>query len=157
MGKQGYVHGDYNVICDFSGQKIKRSEARKTWDGLLVKKEFWEPRHPQDFVRGKADKQTVADARPDQQTMHNEATVAAAASKDDTTIDITGGSSLVDGDGIGIVLDNGESHWTVLTDDPTGDVCPMLSEMPGAAAAGNVVYVPGTYYVGTNEVVAGDL
>lgn len=59
--------GDYNIVCDFSGFKIKRSEARKTWDGYLVKKEFWEPRQPQDFVRGKKDNQSVAIARPEQE------------------------------------------------------------------------------------------
>ena len=58
--------GDYNIICDYSGFKIKRSQARMTWDNYLVKKEFWEPRQPQDFVRGRKDNQTVPVARPEQ-------------------------------------------------------------------------------------------
>jgi hypothetical protein len=56
---------DYNVICDRSGFKRKRSECRLTWDGYLVSKEFWEPRQPQDFVRIKADNQAVDIAKPD--------------------------------------------------------------------------------------------
>lgn len=44
-----YREGDYNVICDRSGFKCKRSECRKEWDGKLVYKLFWKPRHPQDL------------------------------------------------------------------------------------------------------------
>ena len=36
-----------------------------TWDGLRVHKDFWEPRHPQDFVRSRPDDQSVRDARPE--------------------------------------------------------------------------------------------
>lgn len=45
------------VICDRSGFAIRESDSRKTWDGLVVAKEYWEPRHPQDFVRARADDQ----------------------------------------------------------------------------------------------------
>lgn len=36
-----------------------------TWDGFFVRKDFWEARHPQDFVRGRKDKQRVPIARPE--------------------------------------------------------------------------------------------
>lgn len=66
MGKADYYsHNDYNVICDRCGFKIKRSMARLTWDHLVVCPEDWEPRHPQDFVRGRKDKQSVPIARPE--------------------------------------------------------------------------------------------
>jgi len=61
-----YIPGDHYVICDYSGFKIRRSEARKMWNGLIVHKRFWEPRHPLDTIRSKRDKQTVADPRPEQ-------------------------------------------------------------------------------------------
>ncbi len=44
-----YREGDYNVTCARSGFKCKRSDCRKEWDGQLVHKLFWKPRHPQDF------------------------------------------------------------------------------------------------------------
>ncbi len=44
-----FREGDHNVICDRSGFKCKRSDCRKEWDGKLVYKLFWKPRHPQDF------------------------------------------------------------------------------------------------------------
>lgn len=56
---RGYKPGDWYIICDYSGFKIRRSEARRTWDGYLVRKDFWEPRQPQDFVRGRRDKISV--------------------------------------------------------------------------------------------------
>lgn len=60
-----YKHCDYNVVCDYSGFEFKRSECRYTWDGLLVYKKYWEPRHPQDYVKSRGDKQTVPDSRPE--------------------------------------------------------------------------------------------
>ena len=55
MGDTYYKAGDWSVICDYSGFKCKRSECRRTWDGNIVRKDFWEARQPQDFVRGKID------------------------------------------------------------------------------------------------------
>lgn len=44
-----FREGDYNVVCGRSGFKVKRSDCRKEWNGLLVDKRFWKPRHPQDL------------------------------------------------------------------------------------------------------------
>ena len=51
--------GEHNFICDRDGFKYKSSEMRKEWNGLRVHKSNFEPRHPQDFVRGKSDDQSV--------------------------------------------------------------------------------------------------
>lgn len=64
----GYRPGNHWVVCDRCGFDIRASEARETWDGLVVCPEDWEPRHPQDFVRGREDKQAAEDPvrpRPD--------------------------------------------------------------------------------------------
>lgn len=61
-----YVPGDWYVICDRTGFKRLASKCRRTWDGLYVRNESWEARHPQDFVRAKKDDQTVPIARPRQ-------------------------------------------------------------------------------------------
>jgi hypothetical protein len=60
-----YRAGDHLVLCDRCGFKMYASQTRKTWDGLRVCEKDWEPRHPQDFVRGKVDKQAVTDPRPE--------------------------------------------------------------------------------------------
>ena len=59
--------GDWNAICDECGFKFKASELRKRWDGYMVCPKDWEVRHPQDFLKGRKDDQTVAWTRPEQE------------------------------------------------------------------------------------------
>lgn len=43
---------------------MRVERTRGQWDGLQVDERFWEPRQPQDFVRGVPDRQNVGIARP---------------------------------------------------------------------------------------------
>lgn len=55
----------WKAICDRCGFERMNSDLRKEWTGLMVCKDTcWEARHPQDFVRGKPDKQTPPWVRP---------------------------------------------------------------------------------------------
>ena len=66
MGKADhYRHNSFNRICDRSGFKVKAGDTRMEWTGHIVRKSGWEPRHPQDFMRGKLDKQSVPHPRPE--------------------------------------------------------------------------------------------
>jgi hypothetical protein len=65
MADYDFVPGDYNVICDRCGFKVRASQTRMTWDNLRVCDRDWEPRHPQDFKRGKVDKQHISNPRPE--------------------------------------------------------------------------------------------
>lgn len=66
--------GQWNAICDRCGFEYKSPSLRREWTGLMAcsgsgTNECWEKRHPQDFVRGKADKQNpgwVRSEPPDQ-------------------------------------------------------------------------------------------
>ena len=60
-----YDRGDWAVLCDACGRKMKASDLRQRWDGLKVCNEDWEPRQPQDFVRGVADYQAPPWTRPE--------------------------------------------------------------------------------------------
>ena len=52
MGRADYLKlGSWNACCDRCGRKRKGDELKKTWNGLWVCPEHWEPRHPQDFVK----------------------------------------------------------------------------------------------------------
>lgn len=62
-----FTPGLWKVICDRCGREYKSDEVRKEWDNLMVCKDCWEPRQPQDFVRGVADIQTPPFTRPEQQ------------------------------------------------------------------------------------------
>lgn len=43
-----YIPGDNWGICAECGMKFRMSELRKRWDGFLVCRKDWEPRHPQE-------------------------------------------------------------------------------------------------------------
>lgn len=58
---------DYNVTCDFSGFVCKKSETRKMWNGMIVRKDFWEPRHPQDFIPAVPEAAAPLDVRVEQE------------------------------------------------------------------------------------------
>jgi hypothetical protein len=46
--------------------KALSNERTKQWNGFVVRRRSAEPRHPQEFVRSRADKQTVLLPRPPQ-------------------------------------------------------------------------------------------
>jgi len=52
----GYIPGDHWMECDICGFDYRYSQMRPNWRGQWVCKKDWEPRHPQDFVRGREDK-----------------------------------------------------------------------------------------------------
>ena len=65
-GADFYARGSFNRICDRCGRKRKAYMTEKEWTGLIVCRDTcWEPRHPQDFLKGFADKQSVPDPRPE--------------------------------------------------------------------------------------------
>lgn len=60
-----YDRGDWKAVCDSCGREFKASQLRKRWDSLMVCEDDWEPRQPQDFVRGVADNQAPPWTRPE--------------------------------------------------------------------------------------------
>lgn len=71
-----YADGQYNFICDQCGKKYKSSQMMKQWDGLITCKRCYDPRNPQDFVRGVQDNQSVPIARPDSDPTFSESAQA---------------------------------------------------------------------------------
>ena len=69
-----------NAICDICGRKLPLDELRKQWDGLMVCREDWSPRHPQLSVRGRVDTQGVRrNLRPEPADVFIEPTVTTPA------------------------------------------------------------------------------
>ena len=159
MGRADYWKpGDYNALCDRCGLKFKRSELRYTWDRLLVCDKCWEPRHPQDFVRGRKDIQRVPDARVDTQTMQNTTTLSSGASQHDTTLSLTSVSGMYSGTSLGIALDSSVIQWTFITAAPSGSNVTINDPLWGDAASGNTVYLStGTRFLTATEATATNL
>jgi hypothetical protein len=66
MGRFDYYEaGSWDVRCDECGFKYKAEGLRLRWDGFMVCERCWEPRQPQDFVRGIVDQQAPPWTRPD--------------------------------------------------------------------------------------------
>ena len=138
-----YVPHDYWMICDRCGGKYRYSEMREEWTGLMVcTRGCWEPRHPQDYVEGVEDDPTVAIARPDTANAMGQTTLSGAAAQWASSFDLTSVSGLSDKDPIGITLDSGVVHWSFLDGDPSGSTVTIGDSLPGAAASGNVAYLP---------------
>ena len=62
--------GKWNAICDRCGFEYKSDQLRLEWTNLRTccgpgTNECWEPRHPQDFVKGKPDRQAPPWVRPE--------------------------------------------------------------------------------------------
>ena len=58
--------GSWNAICDRCGQQHKAEQLRREWTGLRVCRSCWEPRHPQETLRAKPDRQAPPWTRPQQ-------------------------------------------------------------------------------------------
>ena len=83
-----YVKGQWDVICDRCGHRYKNVQLRREWTGLMVctghdTADCWEPRHPQDMVRGVADRQAPPWTRPEPEPIYT--SVAGDVSEDDLT------------------------------------------------------------------------
>lgn len=48
-----FRRGDWNAICDRCGFEYRASELRRDWRGLMLCKEDFEPRHPQELIRAR--------------------------------------------------------------------------------------------------------
>lgn len=65
MGREFYYKpGSFYRICDRTGFAIRAERTQMEWNNLIVDRRVFEPRQPQDFVRGVNDDQTVPYARP---------------------------------------------------------------------------------------------
>jgi len=53
MRNNYFVSGDWNIICDVCGWKIKASDTKHRWDGRITCRKCWEPRHDADFIKAR--------------------------------------------------------------------------------------------------------
>lgn len=68
MGRADFwKRGQWKAICDVCGQAYHSNQLTERWDGLMCCPQDWNPRQPQDFVRGVIDRQYVPWSRPDVQ------------------------------------------------------------------------------------------
>lgn len=65
MSRWAYRPGDYYIVCDTCGERFYRSECQIDHDGYLVCKTCFDPQHPQERIRVKAERSVPKDPRPE--------------------------------------------------------------------------------------------
>lgn len=137
-----YVPGDFYRICDRCGFKMRASQTFRTWDNLYVCVEDFETRHPQDFVRGRKDRQVAPNARPEPLDtligpLHT--TLTAAASAGAILLNVESSTRFLTADVIGIMLANGDAERRVVFTAPSATSIQVTVPLTGPALAGAVI------------------
>ena len=139
-----YIAGDYWQICDECGRKIRNSQSRKRWDGLIVCPADWEPRHPQEVLHDTPNEhQSVQDARPrpESNQLYIATKVATAAVPGDTTVVVDSIANIADGDSITVQLDGGGQLITTVNGTPSSSTITITDALTDFVSVDNAVIV----------------
>ncbi len=60
-----YKSGDWNVVCPVCGFHYKSGELKRRWDGVMVCRDDWEPRHPLDLIKAPSPEQAIPWSSPE--------------------------------------------------------------------------------------------
>lgn len=140
--RDDYRPGDYWRICDRCGFKVRASQTRKEWTGQIVCLNDFEERHPQDFVRGRKDHQTVPDPRPegtDNVIGPLMTTTTAAAVAGATSVLVESTVRMASGDRMGIALSSGDIHFCTLLTVASSTQFTLTPALQSAVASGAMV------------------
>ena len=116
------------------------------WNGLIVDQNVWEPRQPQDLVRGVPDIQSVPDARPLGQNIYVgpiSVQTTADAVIGQTTIPVQTTFGFYQGAQVGCMtdLDNGTVFFTTIASPPSGFNLVLSQGLPYSMASGNLITI----------------
>lgn len=143
MGRHYHFRlGSFYRADDRTGFPQRAEHTRAQWNRLIVDESVWEPRQPQDLVKGVRDQQSVKDARPPappiwQGPLYGALTDAAAPLATVLTLETT--ASMTIGDELGIMLDNGVMWNVGLLNILPNDQIQISAGLPFSAASGNVM------------------
>lgn len=145
MGRKRGVNfqlGNFYRSDDRSGFVRRASETKQEWNQLIVGRDLWEPRQPQDFVKGVIDDQSVPDPRSKLPELFQgpvNTTLSRSASPGDTFLYLSSSGGFSAGDNIGVMTDAGAYFNTSVLGNPTAFGVNIASPMNAYAASGNTV------------------
>lgn len=113
------------------------------WDKTLVWNRVYEPRQPQDLLRGFPDDSSVENPRPPGVTTFIGplvTTINATQAAGDTSLTLLDNTRMIDGDRVAIILDNGDMFRTTIASVASDGVTVTISTpLPSATSAGKTV------------------
>lgn len=137
-----FVPGSFYRTDDRTGFPTRAERTRKEWNGLIVDRRVYEPRQPQDLVRGLPDYQAVPEPRPLAPNVFvgpTEVSLSVAAKPGDLTVTVDSFKGLVVGDAVGVMLDSGVLFNTTLVTLTAPNLAQLQRRLPASAAAGNLL------------------
>lgn len=146
-----YVPGSHYMLCDRTGFKRRVDKVRREWDQLEVWDKVWEPRQPQDFVRGVRDDQAASPIRArqvDQFTIVG-TFVTAFQRRLQSTVQVKTTLGFLVLDQVAVMLDEGDPYYPFIVGltATSMDLCPVL---PGSVGRG---IDEGVYFGQENSVL----
>jgi hypothetical protein len=145
MGRKlHYRPGSFYRTDDRTGFVQRAERTRKEWNGLIVDEARWEPRQPQDLVKGVPDVQSVPDARPLGQNVYVgpiSVAITEAAVIGQTVIPVQTTFGFYQGAKVGCMtdLDGGSVFFTEIADPPSGSTLVLAKALPSTMASGNLI------------------
>lgn len=138
-----YRPGSFFRQDDRSGFTRRAGETEQEWTGLIVGKDLWESRQPQDFVRAVADDQTVPKARPVPPAVFTGpffVEVAVAGAVGDSQVFLDNVIGITPGDPVGFFTDQGVYFYTnIAAIDYTTDSVFLLDALPAPVLADSLM------------------
>ena len=144
MGRKlHYQLGSFYRTSDRTGFPVRAETTRREWNGLIVEDKVWEPRQPQDLVKGVPDIQSVPDARPLGQNVYvgpiSVATTAAAVIGQ-TSIPVQTTFGFYAGAKIGCMTDqDGGAVFFTTVSSLSGFNIVLSQPLPYPMASGNLI------------------
>lgn len=145
MGRKlHYRPGSFYRTDDRTGFPQRADRTKKEWTGLIVDESVWEPRQPQDLVRGVPDIQSVADPRPLGQNVYvgpYSQEITANAAVGDTSLQVQSVAGFYDGASVGVVtdFDQGWIFRTTISGTPSGFTLVLAQGLPYPVSSGNLI------------------
>lgn len=134
--------GSFYRVDDRTGFPQRAERTRQEWTNNIVDGARWEPRQPQDLVRGVKDDQSVPKPRPlapnvfvgpQMEALSASVAVGAKILPMQTTVGFS------NGDSVGVMMDNGVVFHSTITASPTAGSITIAQGLPSTAASGNLV------------------
>ena len=145
MGRKlHYKLGSFYRTDDRTGFPQRAERTRKEWTGLIVDGARWEPRQPQDLVKGVPDLQWVPDPRPLAANIYVgpiSVQTTANAGIGQTSIPVQTIFGFYEGAKVGCMLDldNGTVFFTTIASPPSGSNLVLTKGLPGFMSSGNLI------------------